>query len=157
PVLGREQPQNGGAVAGQLRVAVQVLLDPGGLVRLQAELELGVHKFDEQRLPHLVAGRQVVFNRRTEAPPPGLLEALDDAVQGRPILGGLRMDVLISGGGHRWEPRLEYLARSRWGGSSFFDGSVRYPKDSACGEWGCEETTIPRATSRSHAWDRSGK
>ena len=53
PVLGGDQPEHGGAVAGQFRVAGQVLLDPGGFPGLEAQLQLGVHQLDEQGLPRL--------------------------------------------------------------------------------------------------------
>ena len=57
-----------------------------------------MHQLDEQGAPHLVAGRQVVVDRRTKTPTPGILEALDGTLQGRRIADGRPMKLLRAGG-----------------------------------------------------------
>jgi hypothetical protein len=90
-VLDGDQLEGDFPVAGQFRVAGQVLFDPTRLPGLQAQFQVDVHQFDQHAAAERSAGGQVVVDGRSGPLTPAILEPSDGVPQRQPILGGRPM------------------------------------------------------------------
>jgi len=115
-VLSGDRLEGDGPVAGQFRVAGQVLLDPGGFPGVQTQFQVDMHKLDQHTGAQRISNRQIVVDFGPACLTPRELETLDGVPQRQPIVGEWRRDGLGSGE-HNRSPRS--CGRGRlWGAAN---------------------------------------